>query len=624
MQIINRSKLLLQRLKVIFGNRPLLIIGVVFAIMVAIIVSMPASTGWLEFYLYDLKHLLAARFRAADPSLVIVGIDMKTLASREKRWPWPRQDVAETLRCLSRLEPRGVIIDILFQNSDSERADAKLEQAIEDLGNVILISLLEEKTSPQGLSLVRFTSLPRFSEKALAEGFAQGLIDPDARLRRFKITDERLGAQSAALTAFHSYYKADTAHNAKLPVEAPIVFAKKDGGIPVISLRDIIEHEEQFKEFCRDKILVLGVNAPAVHDFHNTPIGVVSGAEILAASLDTLISNRIGRIVFNDWRYRFAMIIAGIMLGWLAIMSSIPLIFTPIIFVVTLTGLMVISEILLLHFPLAVMMVGWLASSLICYTATYFDNLFSLRAMQNEADNARLVQEQLLPGNELVFKDYRVFGVSRPANELGGDYFDYFVVKDRYLLAIIGDVTGHGMPSALAMAIAKAAVLLGLENDLKPEKLVESINAVLFNALRRKLMMTAAILWIDTETHEFEYRNCGHPYPYIFKENNSVEHLASGGLFLGTKATYRSTPPHLGNLKPGERILFYTDGLIESIPATREQDGFNLFRDYLLLRPKLPVIEACSDILEHHPHFLSGKDQPDDFTVLMVERSALN
>jgi len=595
-----------------------------FALLVAVIVATPVSTGWLELYLYDLKHLAAAEFRSANPSLAVVGIDMKTLAAGEKRWPWPRQDIAETLLRLSRLNPRGIIVDILFQNSDSESGDAQLEQAIQQIGNLILIAILEEKTSSQGMSLARFTSLSRFSRKALAEGFVWGVIDRDGLLRSFKVSDDRLGAQSAALLASQCFFEADPVHVAKLPTEVPIVFARKNGGIPVISLRDIIEHEEQFKEFCRDKILILGVNAQAVHDYHNTPIGIISGAEILAASLDTLISDRIGRIVFNDWRYRLAMTIAGIILGWFVIMSSLPLIITPLIFVIAVTGLLIISEVMLLHFPVAAMIIGWLISSLICYMARYFDNLFSLRAMQHEASNARLVQEQLLPGNELVFNGYRVFGVSRSANELGGDYFDYFVVKDRYLLVIIGDVTGHGIPSALAMAIGKATVLLGLENGFKPEKLVESINSVLFNALRRKLMMTAAMLWIDTETHEFEYRNCGHPYPYIFKENGSIEHLASSGLFLGTKAVYRSAPPRLGSLESGERILFYTDGLIESIPATKEQDAFILFRDYLSLRPKLPVVEACSDIIDHHPHFLSGKEQPDDFTVLLVERSGLS
>lgn len=135
-------------------------------------------------------------------------------------------------------------------------------------------------------------------------------------------------------------------------------------------------------------------------------------------------------------------------------------------------------------------------------------------------------------------------------------------------------------------------------------------------------MMTVALLMIDTETDTFDYLNCGHPYPYLLKEDGSIEHIAASGMFLGTKASYRPGSPYTGSLKNNERIMFYTDGLIESMPATREEDAFDLFRDYLLQRPKLPLRQACSDVLENHPFILSKQPQPDDFTLLMVERAS--
>jgi len=617
MQIIKRSKLLLQRLNSIFGARFLFIGG-----LVALVIALPASTGWLDFYLYDLKRAVAANFRIADGSLLVVGIDMKTLADNDTRWPWPRQLVAETLQRLGRLNPRGIIVDILFQNVDTEAGDVQLEQTIEKLGNLILISLIEEKTSQQSLSLARFTSLPRFSSKALAEGFVWGVINDDGRLRSFKINDERLNAQSAVLLALKHFYMPDPTFVANLLSEVPLVFARKNGGIPVISLRDIIADEKSFKEICRDKVIVLGVTAQAVHDYHNTSLGIVSGAEILAASLDTLISGRIGNILFANAYWRASMAAAGFLISWLTIMSGLTIFLCPLIFALILATLMMITELLLVHLPLAPLLAGWLITTLLLSAAKYFDNLFSLQAIQHDANNARLVQEQLLPAEELLFRNYRVFGLSKSANELGGDYFDYFVVKDRYIMVIIGDATGHGIPAALAMAIGKATVMLGLAQNFTPDQFIESINSVLFNALRRKLMMTAALLWLDTETNEFEYRNCGHPYPYFFVENGNIEQIAASGLFLGTKATYRAVKPFKGSFSIGERLLFYTDGLIESLPANRDQDAFTLFRDYLQTRPRLSPVDACHDILSHHPCFTTNQPQPDDFTVLMIERTA--
>ncbi len=621
MQIIYSTRQLMQRLKNILGLRALLAGVAVLFFLAAVLVFVPATSDWLENSLYDSKHSIASEYRKADPSLVVVGIDMETLAAGKNRWPWPRQQVAESLQLLAGFKPRGIVVDILFQNSDTENGDEKLEQTISELGNIILISILEEKESPQGISLVRFTSLTRFSLKALAEGFVWGLLDRDGRLRNFNLRDDRLGASSAALQAFQKFYAADAAAVSGLPDRTPVVFARSGGGIPVISLGDIIDNEDKYREFCRDKVLVLGVNAPIVHDYHNSPIGIISGVEILAATIDTLVSNRIGKNVHDEVVFRVLLVVAGIISGWVCVLSGYSLLVTPIAFAVFTVGLLILSEVFLLHLPLAVMIISWFVSSLTFYVAQYLDNLFNLRARQQEAGNARLVQEQLLPREELKLRSWQVSGLSQSANELGGDYFDYFAVDDRHLLVIIGDATGHGIPSALAMAIGKATVLLGLENGFGAAKLAGALNSVLFRALRRKIMMTAAILWVDTETHTFEYYNCGHPYPYLLKNDGSIEQLAATGSFLGTKDSYRPGSPYCGALHSGDRLLFYSDGLIESFPGSQDQDAFELFRGYLGKRPRLPVSQACNDILANHPHLCSGQQQPDDFTVVMIERT---
>lgn len=620
MQIIQRTKFLFQRLQNLLGSRFLWTTIFLSAILLLLAVLFPASTGWLENYLYDLRHSIAAPMRAPNASLAVVGIDMKTLAASSKRWPWPRQDVASCLRIIGRLKPRGIIVDILFQNADTEEGDSELESAIKEQENLILISILEEKSSNQGVSLARFTSLPRFSDNAMSEGFVWGVIDRDGKLRSFKISDDRLNARSTAMLALESFYQADKEKLSRLPSSAPVVFARKHGGIPVISMRDIMENEDRFKDFCRDKVLILGVNAQAVHDFHNTPMGIVAGAEILAASLDTLVSERIGKVLFNSTFYRAASCFTGAVLSWSTIMSSLPLLVGPLIFISSTLLLMTFCECFLFHLPIVPMIAGWLVVYTLLYAFRYFDTLFSLKEMQREAENASVVQEQLLPSEKLVFKDYQIFGVSRSASELGGDYFDYQVVDNRYLLVFIGDATGHGVAAALAMAIGKATFMMSLQQKLLPEQLIEAINSVLFSSLRRKLMMTAAILWLDTQTDEFDYYNCGHTYPYLLKQNGEITQLSASGLFLGTKATYKTGKPFNSSFDKGDKLLFYTDGLIESISVDHEKDSFRIFQDYLKSRPALRIKDACRDIIDNHPFFSTGQPQPDDFTVLMVER----
>ena len=616
---IKNTQALFLRLIQVFNPRLIYAAGVVFFLLLAGLSFFPSTTARLDYYFYDLKHTAASSFRAPDNSLVVVGIDMKSLAGSSKRWPWPREDVAATLQLLGKLKPKGIVVDILFQSNDTEAGDAALASAIKELGNIVLISILEEKQSAQGLSLTRYTSLERFGKSALAEGFVWGVLNDDGRLRSFRIQDERLNAKSAAFQAI-KHFSPSTAGLQNLPEIAPVVFARKNGGIPVISVQDVIDNKAELKDFCRDKILILGVNAQVAHDYHSTSLGIISGSEILAASIDTILSDRIGKFYFLSWPARAGSVALGFLISWSTLMANFALIPALLCFAAISGFLLLVTELLLLHFPVAPLVVGWAVTSFTLVTARYFDNLFSLQAMRYESATASLVQEQLLPAKELRFSEYKVFGVSMSASALGGDYFDYFVVRERYLLVIIGDATGHGVPAALAMAIGKATVLMGLEKDLSPAELIEAMNKILFKALSRKLMMTAALIWIDTETHEFEYRNCGHPYPYRFTVDGSIDQISASGLFLGTKATYSPAQPFKGVIQPGEKILCYSDGLIESMPVKNDEDAYVAFNNYLQSRPRLSAKEACSDILKNHPFFKLKQPQPDDFTVLMIER----
>ncbi|HNX77148.1 MAG TPA: CHASE2 domain-containing protein [Candidatus Rifleibacterium sp.] len=610
--------LLYRRLIQIFKPRLIYSLGCIFCIALTGFALFPQTTLWLDNLFFDFKQTTASYFRSPDPSLVVIGIDMKTLSASTKRWPWPREDVAAVIQKLSQAKPRGVLVDVLFQSTDTEPGDARLESVIKATGNIILISILEEKQSAQGTTLTRFTSLPRFGKASLAEGFVWGVPGHDGVIRSFRVADERLNAQSAAMATIKHFAPATDVH--AIPDCPALIFARKNGGIPVISLQDIIENESSYADFLRDKILVLGVNARVVHDYHNTALGNVAGVEILAASVDTILSGRAERFFFSDRIFRAFAVTVGFLVSWVMLLANYSLLPVLLVFALILGATLIFTELLLWHLPIAPMVFSWALTSLTIATARYFNNLFSLQEMRLEAATASMVQEQLLPAMELAFNDYTAYGISRSASALGGDYFDYFVVRDRYLLVIIGDATGHGVPAALAMAIGKATVLMSLEKNLSPDELIEGMNATLFKSLKRKLMMTAALLWVDTATHEFEYRNCGHPYPYKLSDDGSVTQIAASGLFLGTKAAYRSGEPYKGILQPGERLLFYSDGLIESMPVTNDQDGYIAFNDYLLSRPKLPIREACHDILDQHPFFKGQQPQPDDFTALIVER----
>ncbi len=621
MLIFSKTAKLLQRMADIFGRRLIALTAGLLIILLLLVSMFPGSSISLENWLYDLKHRVASWFRQPHAALVVAGIDMQTLETAKSRWPWPREKVAEVIDRLAAGRPRAIILDILFQNEDTDAGDAALAQAVRRAGNVLLVAVMEEKSTPQGVSLKRFSSHQKIIDSALAEGFVWGVLDADGRLRQFKLSDQRLMASSCAVEVAARFFPELNESMKSLPELAPVVFARANGGIPVISVLDILQNKPGVIEFIRDRVVVLGVTAQAAHDYHNTPLGIVAGAEILASSFDTLLSGRIGKNLHRNLSLRLLSMLFGVFLTLQLILVWKVVFLFPVMVAVLLLCMLAFTELLLLHLPLAPFVIATFLVASMLFAARYLDHLFALQDMRHEAQNAKEVQERLLPRNQLSCREYSVCGVSRSANELCGDYFDYYLIDERYLLVFIGDATGHGISAALAMSVAKSAMLSAVNLRYSSVQIIESINRVLFQAMQQKVLMTAALLWLDTETGEFSYHNCGHPYPYLISTDGKISQISSAGTFLGRKADLKVKAPFTSVLKPGERLVFYTDGIVESFPGSTDQDGFELFRAYLAERPKQNLQEFCNEIVASHPFFISGLPQPDDFTVVTVERS---
>lgn len=619
MLIFSKTAKLLQRLAEIFGRRLIALAIGLLVLVLLLIAVFPGSSLSLENWLYDFRHRVASRFRKPHASLVVAGIDMQTLETAKNRWPWPREKVAEVIDRLAACRPRAIVLDILFQNEDTDAGDASLAQAIRKAGNILLVAVMEEKTTPQGVSLKRFSSHQKIIAPALAEGFVWGVLDSDGRLRQFKLSDQRLMASSCAVEVVARFFPELGDRIKKLPESAPVVFARGNGGIPVISVLDILQNKPGIDDFIRDRVVVLGVTAQAAHDYHNTPLGIVAGAEILASSFDTLLSGRIGKNLHRNLPLRLLSVLFGVFLAFQLILTWKVVFLFPVIIAILLVFMLAVTEFWLLHLPLAPFVIAALLAASMLFAGRYLDHLFALQDMRHEAQNAKEVQERLLPRNQLSCRGYSVCGVSRSANELCGDYFDYYLVDGRYMLVFIGDATGHGISAALAMSVAKSAMLSAVNLKYSSVQIIESINLVLFQAMQQKVLMTAALLWLDTETGEFSYHNCGHPYPYLLSADGKISQISSAGTFLGRKPDFKVKAPFTSFLKPGERLVFYTDGIVESFPGSTDKDGFELFKTYLSERPKQNLHEFCNEIVASHPFFATGLPQPDDFTVVTIE-----
>ncbi len=237
-----------------------------------------------------------------------------------------------------------------------------------------------------------------------------------------------------------------------------------------------------------------------------------------------------------------------------------------------------------------------------------------------EVSMGRDVQQALFPHQPLSIGEYTVHGRSRPATQLGGDYFDYQRLGADDLLVIIGDVTGHGVPAALVMAMAKSIVTSMVAREQEATPIVAEVNRVINATTRKRLFMTLAAVWIQTKTHQATLYLCGHPSPFLQRRDDKIEMLDTYGLVLGMRPKLVCTPLSF-TLAPGERLILYTDGLAETLDCGKVETGFDMLARYMETRPRLPALVAGDDFLDHHPHLVAELAQPDDFTVVVIERA---
>lgn len=248
------------------------------------------------------------------------------------------------------------------------------------------------------------------------------------------------------------------------------------------------------------------------------------------------------------------------------------------------------------------------------------------RMIENLGDvnMAKQVQGKLFPGAVMEAGEYRVYGVSQPASDLGGDYFDYLTFGDRKMLILVGDVSGHGIAAALVMAMSKAMVSSFSKSDHSHTRLFETLNQVILDTMKFSALMTMCALLVDTKTNELQLFSFGHPLPYKAEFDGKIRELeGKTSRPLGSMKVFPTLRPNSVTLNSGERMIFYTDGLVESLDEGEEKTGFRVFQEYLQGCPGLTLENACPYILLNHPFLQKGLPQPDDFTVVIVERRTI-
>ncbi len=184
-----------------------------------------------------------------------------------------------------------------------------------------------------------------------------------------------------------------------------------------------------------------------------------------------------------------------------------------------------------------------------------------------ELEQARTIQQRLLPARPLSLAHLTVLGHNEPSSHVGGDYFDYFPLGQDRVGLIVADVTGHGLPAALIMANLQAAVRVALTADAPLPDVADRLNRLVYLNTDSDVFITAIIGRICARTGRLEFVNAGHPAPLRLAEGRVIAVESDNSLPLGVRENERFRVQEVAPARSPSALLLYTDGLIEADDA---------------------------------------------------------
>jgi len=184
-------------------------------------------------------------------------------------------------------------------------------------------------------------------------------------------------------------------------------------------------------------------------------------------------------------------------------------------------------------------------------------------AFEKELTAAHNVQVSLLPQKPPTIPGYDVYGMSEPAQYVGGDYFDYIRIDEERTAICCGDVTGKGLPAALLMANLQAILRSQRMVGPTPRRIMNRVNKLLRQSISEGKFVTLFYGILDVTKHWLVFTNGGHENPFLLRTSGIIDRLIPGGTVLGIIDDLFFEEDAV-QLEPGESVVMYSDGVTEA------------------------------------------------------------
>ncbi len=245
-----------------------------------------------------------------------------------------------------------------------------------------------------------------------------------------------------------------------------------------------------------------------------------------------------------------------------------------------------------------------------------------LAAIQNELSVAARIQESILPSREKPFpdrKEFEVYGEMTPAFQVGGDFYDYFLIDEKRLGIVIGDVSGKGVPAAIFMAVSQTLLRATALQGTAPSDCLQYVNGILARQSDPSMFVTVFYAILHTDTGELEYCIGGHNPPYVLSPGKPIQSLNTPACMV--VGVMENAPPYeTGRIKlaPGDSLLLYTDGVNEARDPADEDFTDERLAQILEKSNTASAQELTQLVLAEVARFAAGARQSDDITCMTL------
>ena len=256
-------------------------------------------------------------------------------------------------------------------------------------------------------------------------------------------------------------------------------------------------------------------------------------------------------------------------------------------------------------------------------TMLYIEQIKSVTAEKErifaELNMASKIQASQLPRLFPPFpnrKEFTLYASMTPAREVGGDFYDFFMIDNDHIAFVIADVSGKGVPAALMMMVARVLIKSSLQNGKSPEEVLESVNNQLCEDNEEGFFVTVWLGVLEISTGKGLAVNAGHEHPVLRRAGGNYELVVyRHSMPIATLSGIRFKQ-HEFQLNPGDSFFVYTDGVAEATNGENELFGTERMLDALNREPDAQPEQILANVMHDINSFVDGAEQFDDITML--------